>query len=234
MDDASKRTSVLLVDDDVGLCRLIASSCAGEGYIVEAAHDGARGLARAVEGEFAIVLLDIMLPVIDGFELLRQLRRRSSVPVIMLTAKGEREDRVAGLKAGADDYLPKPFGPEELLARIEAVLRRSQQAPTPKSETVAIADLRLDLATREAWVRDEPVDVTVTEFDILDLLVRSAGRTVSRDEVCGMLYQRRATPFERALEVHISRLRKKTGHAGILIRSIRGVGYLLAKVGASA
>jgi two-component system response regulator CpxR len=202
--------------------------------MVESAHDGTRGLGRALNGNFDLVLLDVMLPVLDGFEVLRQLRRRSSVPVIMLTAKGERQDRVAGLNAGADDYLPKPFGPEELLARMEAVLRRSRHTATAKSEMATVAELRLDLATREAWAGDERIDVTMTEFDILDLLVRSGGRTVSRDEVCAMLYQRPATPFEHTLEVHISHLRKKTERAGIVIRSVRGVGYLLAKAGTSS
>ena len=175
-----------------------------------------------------------MLPGLDGFEVLRQLRRRSSVPVIMLTAKGERQDRVAGLKAGADDYLPKPFGPEELLARMQAVLRRSRHTAVAKPEIVTVADLRLDLEARKAWVGEELIDITMTEFDILDLLVRSAGRTVSRDEVCAMLYQRPATPFERSLEVHISHLRKKTEGAGIEIRPVRGVGYLLARIGSSS
>lgn len=231
--ETDRENSVLLVDDDAGLCRLISDYCAGEGFVLESVHDGTRGLARALEGEFDIVLLDVMLPGLDGFEVLRQLRRRSSVPVIMLTAKGEREDRVAGLKAGADDYLPKPFGPEELLARMQAVVRRSRQTARTKPEIVAIADLRLDLAARKAWVGEELIDITMTEFDILDLLARSAGRTVSRDEVCAMLYQRPSTPFERSLEVHVSHLRKKTEGAGIEIRPVRGVGYLLARIGSS-
>jgi two-component system, OmpR family, response regulator CpxR len=220
--------SILVVDDDVRLCQLIAESFSGTGYVIQAVHDGPTGLARAVEGRFDLVLLDVMLPGLDGFEVLTQLRRRSAVPVIMLTARGAREDRVIGLNAGADDYLPKPFGPEELAARIAAVLRRSRHTLSSKPETISVGRLRLSAATRRAWAADEPIDITATEFDILDLLVRADGRVVTRDEVCGMLYQRQATPFERAIEVHISRLRKKTEGTGVVIRSVRGVGYLLA------
>jgi two-component system, OmpR family, response regulator CpxR len=221
--------SILVVDDDVRLCQLIAEFFSGSACAIEAVHDGPTGLARAMEGWFDLILLDVMLPGLDGFELLTQLRRRSAVPVIMLTARGAQEDRVIGLNAGADDYLSKPFGPEELAARIRAVLRRSRNALSAKPEIISAGRLRLSAATRRAWVADEAIDITATEFDILDLLVRAEGRVVTRDEVCGMLYQRKATPFERALEVHISRLRKKTEGAGLVIRSIRGVGYLLAK-----
>jgi two-component system response regulator CpxR len=146
----------------------------------------------------------------------------------MLTARGAQEDRVIGLNAGADDYLSKPFGPEELAARIAAVLRRSSLTHSNKSDQVFVNRLRLNASTRSVWVSGEPVEVTATEFDILDLLARAAGRVVTRDAVCGMLYQRPATPFDRALEVHISRLRKKTEGAGVVIRTIRGIGYLLA------
>jgi two-component system response regulator CpxR len=198
------------------------------GYAIQAAHDGPAGLARALEGRFDLILLDGMLPGMDGFEVLTQLRRRSATPVIMLTARGAQQDRIIGLNAGADDYLVKPFGPEELAARIGAVLRRSRLTRSAKPEVVAVGRLRLSAATRRAWIEDQAIDITATEFDILDLLVRASGRVVTRDEVCGMLYQRQSTPFERAIEVHISRLRKKTAAAGVVIRSIRGVGYLLA------
>ena len=219
---------ILVVDDDVRLCQLIAEFFGALGYTIQAVHDGPTGLARAVDGRFDLILLDVMLPGLDGFEVLKQLRRRSAAPVIMLTARGAQEDRIIGLNAGADDYLPKPFGLEELAARIAAVLRRSRNTLSSKPETVSVGRLRLSAATRRAWLADEPIEITATEFDILDLLVRAHGRVVTRDEVCGMLYQRRATPFERALEVHISRLRKKTEGGGIMIRSVRSAGYLLA------
>lgn len=224
-------TRILIVDDDVSLCELVREYFAGSELRIEAVHDGITGLHKAVEEDYDLVLLDVMLPNLDGFEVLRQLRRRSSVPVIMLTARGELSDRVVGLNEGADDYIPKPFGPQELEARIGAVLRRTRPGAGGSSSEIAVGELRLRTATRSAWVRDQPIDVTATEFDILDLLVRAAGRIVTRDEVCGILYQRPATPFERALEVHISRLRKKTENAGIVIRSIRSSGYLLAEGG---
>jgi two-component system response regulator CpxR len=223
------QTRILIIDDDVGLCGLVRDYFAGSELQIEGAHDGATGLYKAVEGRYDLVLLDVMLPVLDGFEVLRQLRRRSSVPVIMLTARGEQSDRVAGLNEGADDYIPKPFGPQELEARIAAVLRRTRPTAGGSSSEVIVGDLRLRTATRSAWVRNQPIEITATEFDILDLLARASGRVVTRDEVCGILYQRPATPFERALEVHISRLRKKTENAGMVIRSIRGSGYLLAE-----
>jgi two-component system response regulator CpxR len=221
--------TILLVDDDSALCELIADVLAEAGFALESVLDGGRGLARAIEGSFDLVLLDVMLPVLDGFEVLRQLRRRSAVPVIMLTARNTEQDRVAGLNAGADDYLPKPFGSEELLARVRAVLRRSGHAASGHPEVTVIGELRLDRTNGKVWVRDEPFAMTATEFAILDLLVRSAGRVVTRDQVCAVLYQRPATPFERSLEVHVSHLRKKLDHAGILIRPGRGVGYLLTK-----
>lgn len=227
--DGREGASILVIDDDVRLCQLIAEFFSGTGYVIQAAHDGPSGLARAVEGRFDLILLDVMLPGMDGFELLTQLRRRSATPVIMLTARGAEQDRVTGLNAGADDYLVKPFGPEELAARIGSVLRRSRHTQSAKPETVLVGRLRLSAATRRAWIENEAIDITATEFDILDLLVRASGRVVTRDEVCGMLYQRQATPFERAIEVHISRLRKKTEGAGVVIRSIRGAGYLLAE-----
>jgi two-component system response regulator CpxR len=197
-------------------------------YAIQAAHNGTTGLARALDGSFDLILLDIMLPGLDGFEVLTQLRRRSSVPVIMLTARGAQEDCVRGLNTGADDYLAKPFGPEELAARMAAVLRRTQNTQTARSETIFVGRLRLSATSRCAWIGEEPIEITPTEFDILDLLARAGSKVVTRDNVCGVLYQRQATPFERSIDVHISRLRRKIEGAGVTIRSIRGVGYVLA------
>ncbi len=169
-----------------------------------------------------------MLPVLDGFEVLRQLRRRSQVPVLMLTARTGQRDRIAGLETGADDYLPKPFGPEELLARIRAILRRAGR-PIPQKATILEAGpIRLNSQSREVWRDDERIELTSIEFDIIDFLIRSAGRVVSRDELSAVLYQRESTPYERSLDVHISHLRKKLDRPERqLIRTERGVGYLL-------
>jgi two-component system response regulator CpxR len=216
------------VDDDTDLCALMADFFSQHEFAIEAVHDGPCGLARALEGQYDLVILDVMLPVLDGFELLKQIRRRSSVPVILLTARTAQTDRIAGLNAGADDYLPKPFGPEELLARMRAVLRRSGPGAAP-SQAIEAGGVRVDSQTREVWVADEPLDLTAIEFDILDFLVRSAGRVVSRNELAAVLYQRESTPYERALDVHISHLRKKLERGDrVQIRTVRGVGYFFA------
>ncbi len=195
---------------------------------VEFANDGRSGLLRALNEPFDLVLLDVMLPFMSGFQVLDQIRRRSAVPVIMLTARIEERDRVAGLNAGADDYLPKPFGPEELLARIRAVLRRAGKLQTA-APPLECANLRLNPQTREVTQNGEPLELTSIEFEILEHLMRSAGRVVSRDEFTTVLYQRQASPYERALDVHISHLRKKLEANGRpLIHTVRGVGYLMS------
>lgn len=191
--------------------------------------DGPTGLSRAIGGDHDLIILDVMLPVLDGFEVLRQLRQRSVKPVIMLTARSAQEDRVGGLNSGADDYLHKPFAPEELLARINALLRRVQGFAGTEPGVLHAGSVRLNVSTRECWLKGQPVDLTVFEFDILAVLVNRPGRTISRDELTAALYHRRATPYERSLDVHISHLRKKLetdGHP--IIRTIRGVGYLFS------
>ncbi len=198
------------------------------GMSLSLAHDGAEGLNRALEGSFELVILDVMLPRMDGFEVLRQLRRRSAVPVIMLTARTEHGDRITGLNAGADDYLAKPFSPDELLARIQAVLRRVGRGSALKPEVLEANGVKLNSGTREVFCDGLPVDVTSIEYDILEVLVRSAGRVVSRDDLARFLYNRQANPLERALDVHVSHLRKKLERGRTLIRTVRGVGYLFA------
>ncbi len=219
---------ILLIEDDQELCSLMADYFAQHGFLIEAAHDGRRGLARALEGSFDLVILDVMLPALDGFEVLRQLRKRSGTPVIMLTARTARTDRILGLDTGADDYLPKPFEPEELLARIRAVLRRSRKFGAAPQEVEA-GGVKLNPHTREASYFGEPLEITSLEFDVLELLVRAAGRTVSRDELAAAIYQRKSTPYERSFDVHISHLRKKLERDDRTpIRTIRGVGYQFA------
>jgi two-component system, OmpR family, response regulator CpxR len=219
--------TLLLIDDDAELCGLMVEFFSQHGFCVEPAVDGRRGLARALEGRFDLVLLDVMLPGLDGFEVLHQLRQQSSVPVIMLTARTGQADRITGLNAGADDYLPKPFGPDELLARIRAVLRRASQLGEQAPKALRVGSLRLDSATRQVWHDTTRVELTSIEFDILSLLVRSAGRSVSRDEIASILYHREAMPYERAIDVHVSHLRRKLEDQGpSMIRTVRGVGYL--------
>jgi two-component system, OmpR family, response regulator CpxR len=228
-DTSPSAKTILLIEDDSELCLLMTDYFAQHGFRVEAVHDGRSGLARGLEGEYDLIILDVMLPVLDGFEVLRQLRKRVATPVIMLTARTAQPDRIAGLNAGADDYLPKPFGPEELLARMRAVLRRTGKSEQAEPQVVEAGGVRLNPQTREVWCLDQPVEVTSIEFDILEILARAAGRTVSRDELAAALYQRRATPYERSLDVHISHLRKKLEHEErAVIRTVRGVGYLFA------
>jgi two-component system, OmpR family, response regulator CpxR len=222
----SSGLSILLVDDDVELCELMQEFFARRQIRLETANDGRRALNRALAGSFDLLLLDVMMPGIDGLELLRLIRRQSRIPVIMLTARTAQVDKVAGLDAGADDYLPKPFGPEELLARIRAVLRRAGGTPATRPEPIEIGGVRVDPASRETWCDGRRVDVTSIEYDLLELLIRSAGRIISRNELMASLYQRPASPFDRALDVHISHLRKKLGDRGDLICTVRGAGYL--------
>ncbi len=223
---AERDLSVLLIEDDVELCDLMREFFAARGIGVEAIHDGRVGLARALGGAHDLILLDVMLPGLDGFELLRQVRRRSVVPIIMLTARTARADRVSGLDLGADDYLPKPFEPEELIARIRAVLRRSGRVARGGQEILEVNGVRLVPGTREVWCAGSPLEVTTTEFDILEMIVRSAGRIISRNELSSAIYRRPASPQDRSLDVHVSHLRRKLGPLGGLIRTIRGVGYL--------
>lgn len=192
------------------------------------AHNGSEGLTRALEGAFDLIILDVMLPSLSGFDVLRQLRRRSAVPVIMLTACADDERKVEGLNAGADDYLAKPFSPEELLARVQAVLRRVGRGSALKPETLEASGVKLNPGTRQVFRNDFPVDVTSIEYEILEILVRSAGQVVSRDDLARYLYNRQANPLERALDVHVSHLRKKLERGRTLIRTVRGVGYLFA------
>ena len=225
MNDRSR--AILMVDDDEGLCELVQEFLSREGYGVTAVHDGASGLGAALDGGFALVILDVMLPVLDGFAVLRQLRRQSNVPVIMLTARASEQDRVGGLGEGADDYLVKPFAAAELLARIRAVLRRTLQRSDLVSSVVQVGDLRVDALNRAASYCGVPIELTPTELTILEVLVRAVGRIVSRDELAGVLHQRQTTPYERSLDVHVSHLRRKLEAVGwTALRTVRGQGYI--------
>jgi two-component system, OmpR family, response regulator CpxR len=226
--------SILLIDDDAELAALMQEFFTVRGLALSTADNGETGLARALEGGFDLVLLDVMMPKLDGFEVLRQIRRRSAVPVIMLTARTAHQDRITGLNEGADDYLPKPFNPDELLARIQAVLRRVGRASSLRPEVIEASGVRLNPGTREVFLEGAPVEVTSIEYDILEFLVRSAGQVVSRDDLARLLYNRQANPLERALDVHVSHLRKKLDRGGTLIRTVRGVGYLFASEGSAA
>jgi two-component system, OmpR family, response regulator CpxR len=216
---------ILLVDDDAELCGLLREFLAREGFTVDCEHEGNRGLERAAKGGADLVVLDVMLPGIDGFEILRRLRRVSKVPVMMLTARGEDVDRIIGLELGADDYLPKPFKPRELAARIRAILRRYEPRPAGPSGRLEVNGVTLDPGARQVFARGKAVDLTTFEFDILEMLMRSAGHVLSRDALMESFYNRKATPFDRSIDMHISHLRKKLEQGATLIKTIRGVGY---------
>jgi two-component system response regulator CpxR len=216
---------LLLIDDDTELCALLAEFLKGEGFTAECVHEGHRGLERALHGGCQLVILDVMLPGLDGFEILRRLRRESRVPVLMLTARGEDVDRIIGLELGADDYLPKPFNPRELVARVRAILRRYEPRTGSAAPRVEVNGVALDPATRQVTVDGRAADLTTFEFDILELLMRAAGRVVSRDDLMENLYNRPATAFDRSIDMHISHLRRKLEASRPLIKTIRGVGY---------
>lgn len=228
----NREVAILLVDDDVELCDLMREFFAARGLRVEAVHDGRRGLARALAGDHDLLLLDIMMPGLDGFELLRQVRKQRQTPVIMLTARTAQADRVAGLDAGADDYLPKPFAPEELLARIRAVLRRTIQGPR-SAEVVEVGGISFVASAQQARIGDRPIPLTSSEYALLEYLARAAGRIVPRDELTAALYHRPASPFDRVLDVHVSNIRKKLGDHGRLIQTVRGTGFLFRAVPAA-
>ena len=220
---------ILLIDDDRALCSLMAEFFSPFRFGIDSVHDGASGLARALEGAYDLAILDVMLPELDGLDVLAQLRRRSPMPVILLTALTEYQNRIAGFEAGADDYLCKPFSPDELLVRVRAVLRRACKDYRPEDLAIRLGDLTIHPKSQEVWDRTRRIDVTSTEFHILDILMRSQGQIVSRDRITTLLHQRRAGPFERTIDVHVCHLRKKLeGNSRISIRAIRGVGYLMA------
>jgi DNA-binding response OmpR family regulator len=221
--------SLLIVDDDVELCSLLIERLAEDGFDLSAVHNGIDGLELASNGSYSLVILDVMLPRMGGIDVLKQLRARSSVPVLMLTARGDDIDRIIGLEVGADDYLPKPFNPRELVARIKAVLRRMDERRTGLEKFTA-GDLLIDTSLREAYVGDRSLQLTTIEFALLEVLVRNPGRALSREYLTGIALGRKLGAFDRTIDVHISNLRRKLDeHRGIQrIKTIRGSGYLLA------
>jgi two-component system response regulator CpxR len=221
--------NVLIVDDDVELCRLLSERLSTEGFTIEAVHDGPRGLARALSKQHALVVLDLMLPGMSGLDVLRSLRAQSPIPVLILTARGEDIDRILGLEIGADDYVPKPFNPRELIARIRAILRRTVRAAITASPLV-VGDLRLDLAAREAWLNDSLLNVTSVEFTLLEAFLRDAGRILTREHLTETVLGRKLGPFDRVIDVHVGNLRRKLGPAqnGERIKTVRGSGYIFA------
>ena len=224
---------LLIIDDDVRLSEMLVEYLAPEGIELTAVASGVAGLRSAQRENFDLIILDVMLPGLSGFDVLKQLRETGSkTPVLMLTARGDDVDRVIGLDLGADDYLPKPFNPRELLARIKAILRRTSEADGDQPMEIRVGDLRVNLPRREAWIKENPLRLTNAEFVILVTLMRSPGEVVSREALTRTALGRQLLPDDRSLDTHISNLRRKLGSdadadAEVLIRSIRGSGYVL-------
>ncbi|HJV65684.1 MAG TPA: response regulator transcription factor [Geomonas sp.] len=222
---------ILIIDDDSDLCELLASYLGSEGFIVETAHDGAQGAELALRRAYALVVLDVMLPSMNGFEVLRRIRQGSEVPVLMLTARGDEIDRIVGLEMGADDYLAKPFNPRELVARMRAIQRRSlaPQAGETRLELLEVGDLTLELGTRRVTCAGRQVELTSLEFSVLEALLRQAGCVLSREELTRQALGREFGSYDRSIDVHVSSLRRKLGPSAAgddRIKSVRGVGYL--------
>jgi two-component system, OmpR family, response regulator CpxR len=227
---------LLVIDDDEALVNLLRRFLEGEGFAVDAAFDHASGLSTALTGAHELIVLDVMLPGGSGFELLKQLRQHSKVPVLLLTARGEAIDRIVGLEIGADDYLAKPFDPRELVARIRAIFRRTREAAhsgrrAENDEVLIVGDISMSRRSRTVTCGEKPVELTSVEFNVLELLLCNAGSVVTREQIAEVALGRHLNVLDRSVDVHVSRLRKKLGAclgSDDFIRPIRGIGYFLS------
>lgn len=230
-------SKILIIDDDEELCELVSEYLSVEGFETEAVHDGETGLQKALSNEYEMVILDVMLPRKNGFDVLRDLRKSSKLPVLMLTAKGDDMERIVGLEIGADDYLPKPFNPRELVARLRAVLRRVQdpdEKKTATAEAFTVDDIEVSLTGRTARLGGAELNLTAVEFDLLVALLEQAGKIVKKEDLSQRVLDRRLSPFDRSLDMHVSNLRKKlgarSGDESERIKTIRSVGYIYTVV----
>lgn len=226
---------ILVVDDDVEFCKLVARFLTREGFHIDSVNNGHAGVERALAGDYALVVLDVMMPVTNGFDVLRSLRAKSRLPVLMLTAKGDAMDRVLGLEMGADDYLPKPFNPSELAARIRAILRRSQpggiDSASAATEPLVVGDVELDPGARVVRCRGQVLNLTTVEFGLLEVLLLAAGQVVGREKLTREVLGREFSPFDRSIDTHVYNLRKKIGQlkdGTERVKGVRGIGYLYA------
>ncbi|MEP6704598.1 MAG: response regulator transcription factor [Acidobacteriota bacterium] len=222
---------VLIIDDDEELCDLVSEYLTVEGFQTTAVHDGETGLGSALSGDYDLAILDVMLPKINGFDVLKNLREKSGLPVLMLTARGDDMERIVGLEIGADDYLPKPFNPRELVARLRAILRRAaaETGSQPSAEKIIIDDLELSASSRSVKRNGDDLPVTSVEFDLLSALLRDAGKVVKKEDLSENVLERRLSPYDRSLDMHISNLRKKLGprtDESERIKTVRSVGYI--------
>ncbi|MGB7210146.1 MAG: response regulator transcription factor [Pyrinomonadaceae bacterium] len=224
-------SKVLIIDDDEELCELVSEYLAVEGFETEAVHDGESGLQSAISGDYDMAILDVMMPKMNGFDVLRNLREKSTLPVLMLTARGEDMERIVGLEIGADDYLPKPFNPRELVARLRAILRRvnNDNGDDATNEKLHVEDLEITASSRSAKLDGVEIGLTSVEFDLLTALVREAGKIVKKEDLSEKVLERSLSPYDRSLDMHISNLRKKLGlrsDGSERIKTVRSVGYI--------
>ena len=228
-------SKVLIIDDDEELCELVSEYLTVEGFETEAVHDGESGLQSAVSGDYDMAILDVMMPKMNGFDVLRNLRKRSALPVLMLTARGDDMERIVGLEIGADDYLPKPFNPRELVARLRAILRRvnSEDGDDGAPEKLNVEDLEISASSRSLKLSGVEVGLTSVEFDLLSALVSEAGKIVKKEDLSEKVLERSLSPYDRSLDMHISNLRKKLGlraDGSDRIKTVRSVGYIYTLV----
>jgi DNA-binding response OmpR family regulator len=237
MNPAAQRTRILVIDDDKKLCRLIVDYLTPMGYEVALAHSGPHGVEKATTESWSALILDVMLPGLDGFEVLKQIRKTSDVPVLMLTARGEEADRIVGLEIGADDYLPKTFSTRELLARLRAVTRRASSTTArgnadEREPDIVVGQLRIDPNTRSSVFREQPLTLTPVEYDLLASLARARGRVKTREQLLEEIRDRNYDVFDRSIDVHISALRKKLGDdpkEPRFIKTVRAAGYMFIR-----
>lgn len=226
---------ILIIDDDEELCELVSEYLGVEGFEIDSVNDGATGLERALSGDYDMAILDVMLPKMNGFDVLRNLREQSKLPVIMLTARGDDMERIVGLEIGADDYLPKPFNPRELAARLRAVLRRTTVTENgdATSEKLDVDGIELSPSSRTAVLDGVELNLTSVEFELLHELLKEAGKVVRKETLSENVLERKLSPYDRSLDMHISNLRKKLGNRADeseRIKTIRSVGYIYTVV----
>lgn len=230
-------SQILLVDDDVELCEMLVEYLGSEGFTVDVAHDGESGVQRALSGDYAVVVLDVMLPALNGFDALRRIRAESAMPILMLTARGDDVDRIVGLEMGADDYLAKPCNPRELVARLRAILRRVQPSLSAHNERhpagiLRCGNIEVRPASRQVIYMEKMLELTSTEYNILEVLVRQAGQVVTKETLSEQALGRKLTRYDRSIDMHVSKLRHKLGtdpDAQALIQTVRGIGYQLVR-----
>ena len=222
-------SNILLIDDDVELCEMLAEYLESESFSVSMFHDGRSGMNQAKAEKYDAIILDVMMPEMDGFSVLQELRKHITTPVLMLTAKGDDVDRIVGLEMGADDYLPKPCNPRELVARLKAILRRTQSAPAKTTDVIKVNNIEVHPASRKAIYKSELLPLTSSEYNLLEVLAINVGTVVDKETLSEQALGKKLTEYDRSIDMHLSKLRQKLGDdSQELIQTVRGKGYQLS------